>query len=130
MQGTEDEPGIIPRSLEKLTQLLASFPRSGSDSGSKQRASISFSFLEIYNEKVFDLLNPKNTDLPIREDKGYLVYNLSSPNLYSFLRKIFIPHLAEVPISTFEAFQESYQNACKNRCVIEGKPNFIFPIQL
>ena len=71
MQGNEDEPGIIPRSLDKLTQLLESFPRSGSDSGSKQQASISFSFLEIYNEKVFDLLNPKNTDLPIRDDKGY-----------------------------------------------------------
>ena len=39
------------------------------------------SYLEIYNEKVYDLLEPKEADLPIREDAS---------------KNILIPGLAEV----------------------------------
>lgn len=95
MQGSNDQPGIIPRSIEKLLQLQES---------SYPQATLFVSYLEIYNEKVYDLLaKDKDTilqDLPIREDQA---------------RKIVIPNLSEVPINSMDEFRKTYERGCKNR---------------
>lgn len=52
MQGTESDPGVIPRSAEHLLSLLK-LPE-------YSNAELSMSYLEIYNEKVYDLLQPKD----------------------------------------------------------------------
>lgn len=48
--GTNDEPGIVPRFTEDLFGLTEYLPNS--------QFSISCSFFEIYNETIYDLLNP------------------------------------------------------------------------
>jgi len=49
------------------------------DPPAKRDIKISMSFIEIYNEKVYDLLIPKDHDLPIREDanRNIFVSNLA-----------------------------------------------------
>jgi kinesin family protein 22 len=97
MQGSEEEPGIIPRSIAQIMQMA-----------NDDESSVTVSYLEIYNEKVYDLLQPKEQDLPIREDQNH---------------NIFIPNLAEVPIQSVSDFEVAYQNGCKNRTVAATKLN-------
>lgn len=52
MMGTVDEPGIIPKLCSDL------FFRIESDIQSNSLYKVEVSFMEIYNEKVYDLLNP------------------------------------------------------------------------
>lgn len=99
MQGTGSQPGIIPRSVEQVLKLK---------SDCKTIISITASYLEIYNEKVYDLLNTSNEDLPVRQDAT---------------GNIFIPKLEEVPIESIEDFQKTYDMGCKNRTVGATKLN-------
>lgn len=66
MMGTEEELGIIPRSVNNVFDYI------------KQAVNREFllrvSYLEIYNESIRDLLNPKNENLRIHEDKVRGVY--------------------------------------------------------
>ncbi len=69
MQGTAAEPGIIPRSVDTVLKLIKSIEEN--DKKAKSQAlpyTVSISYYEIYNEKLFDLLEAKESDLPIRED--------------------------------------------------------------
>ncbi|RKO88198.1 P-loop containing nucleoside triphosphate hydrolase protein [Blyttiomyces helicus] len=64
MMGSKDEKGIIPRACEEL------FDRIGTLSVASNTAfTVEVSYLEIYNERVRDLLNPstKATNLRVRE---------------------------------------------------------------
>ena len=55
---THDESeGLIPRSIKYLWTRMAQ---------SSDRYSVKASFLEIYNEQINDLLNPKKTNLNCR----------------------------------------------------------------
>ncbi|ODN04869.1 Kinesin-like protein KIF16B, partial [Orchesella cincta] len=63
MLGSKDEPGIIPRLCQSLwDKLKAKYPATGGKPG----FSMEVSFLEIYREKVRDLLNPEKS-LKLRE---------------------------------------------------------------
>jgi kinesin family protein 22 len=63
--------------------------------------SVTFSYLEIYQEKVIDLLSPgTGTDLPIRED-----YN----------HNIVVAGLSEKVISSVDDFTEYFAPASNNR---------------
>ena len=64
MQGTSEQPGIIYRAVERIIQRM-----NQKDEGTNT-SSLSISYLEIYNEKVFDLIQPKEQDLHIREDQN------------------------------------------------------------
>lgn len=88
IQGSEKDPGVIPRTLKFLLE---------------NKVLIKFSMFEIYNEKTLDLLNTKSTnDLQIREDSN---------------KRIIIESLTEVDIKSFDQFMSLYVNACKNRKV-------------
>ncbi len=76
--GDEILRGIIPRTIEHL------FAKISSESEAGNKFLIALSYLEIYNEKVFDLLGPRagkpgrRIDLPIRLCKsGFHVPELS-----------------------------------------------------
>ncbi|KAF7683518.1 Kinesin-like protein KIF15 [Astathelohania contejeani] len=62
IQGTSNEEGIVPRTLN----FLYNHP---------SNAKIKISFIEVYNENIFDLLDPVKKDIQIREDlsRGVLV---------------------------------------------------------
>ena len=68
--------------------------------GSPLRHCVYMSYLEIYNEKVYDLLDPSETSLNIREDHS---------------RNVVIPNLAQVEVKSKEEFADNYHRGCSNR---------------
>lgn len=83
MQGSGEKPGIIPRTAKKLFEEM--LPKQ------KNKCVVWVSYLEIYNEKILDLLDPRNTDLPIREDSN---------------RNIFVPGLTRQQVDNLHQFHE------------------------
>jgi hypothetical protein len=76
IQGTKSEPGSLPRLVNEVMSRL--------DSGDNSGCSLSFSMLEIYQEKVYDLLTKSKSKLNIREINGRVeVPNLSVHTLAS-----------------------------------------------
>ena len=63
----EEERGIIPRMVRGFFDKIA-------DSPEDVEFAIRVSFLEIYNEKIRDLLDPKKNNLKIHESKQHGIY--------------------------------------------------------
>ncbi|KAJ2643166.1 hypothetical protein GGF44_001303, partial [Coemansia sp. RSA 1694] len=102
IQGTETEPGIIPRAVEHI------FMHQQRDAYDYD---IRISYYEIYKEAVFDLLKPHDPSfagLPIREDAN---------------RKIFVAGLSEKRVTSYEQFDSIYQKASGNRRTASTKLN-------
>jgi len=104
MEGSSDSPGIIPRAVRELFQLLASRPdfasltpssntsSSSSSSSSSSTSSapvltLTLSYLQIYNESILDLLvdgNSKSEKLEVRQSpEGNIVPGLTAVNVVS-----------------------------------------------
>lgn len=62
MQGTQNDPGIIPRSAQLLFKKLEAKPHA---------STVRISYLEIYNERVADLLHPDTPEVTLRDDPVY-----------------------------------------------------------
>ncbi|TDG98085.1 hypothetical protein EPR50_G00214450 [Perca flavescens] len=101
MMGSSDQPGVIPRAVSEVFKLVKA-----EDEGWDY--SIGMSYLEIYNEKVLDLLSPSSQDLPIREDKD---------------KNILIPGLTLSTISSFSDFDKHFVPASLNRTTASTKLN-------
>ncbi|XP_025867179.2 kinesin-like protein KIF22 [Vulpes vulpes] len=98
MLGSPEQPGVIPRALMDLLQLT----REEGGEGRPWALSVTMSYLEIYQEKVLDLLEPTSGDLVIREDcRG----------------NILIPGLMQKPITSFADFERHFLPASRNRTV-------------
>uniref|UniRef100_A0A8C5P4K7 Kinesin-like protein n=2 Tax=Jaculus jaculus TaxID=51337 RepID=A0A8C5P4K7_JACJA len=98
MLGSPEQPGVIPRALMDLLQLT----REEGAEGRPWNLSVTMSYLEIYQEKVLDLLDPASGDLVIREDcRG----------------NILIPGLTQKPITSFSDFERHFLPASGNRTV-------------
>ncbi|CAB0038824.1 unnamed protein product, partial [Trichogramma brassicae] len=70
MMGTASEPGIIPLAVEHMFDAIAETCH--------REFLLRVSYLEIYNEKVNDLLDTSATDLKLREDSNGYVQVLNS----------------------------------------------------
>ncbi|XP_061481800.1 kinesin-like protein KIF13B isoform X2 [Rhineura floridana] len=70
MMGTADQPGLIPRLCSTL------FERAQAEENEEQSFKVEVSYMEIYNEKVRDLLDPKGSrqSLKVREHSVYGPY--------------------------------------------------------
>ena len=80
---SESEKGINPRMVEKVFEKIQ-------DASEDLLFTLSVSYMEIYMERVRDLLNPGNDNLPIHEEKGKGVYvkglvELSVASVYEVL---------------------------------------------
>ncbi|KAM4632597.1 kinesin-like protein KIF22 isoform 2-T2 [Discoglossus pictus] len=106
MLGNPKQPGVIPRAVRDLFQITRA--EDATPEGDNWSYSITMSYVEIYQEKVMDLLEPKNKDLPIREDKDH---------------NILIPGLTQKTISSFADFDEHFIPASLNRTVASTKLN-------
>ncbi|XP_075035038.1 kinesin-like protein KIF22 isoform X1 [Mixophyes fleayi] len=106
MLGNPNQPGVIPRAVKDLLQMT----RAASSTTEEENwtYTLTMSYVEIYQEKVMDLLEPKNKDLPIREDKDH---------------KILIPGVTQKTITTFSDFDEHFIPASQNRTVASTKLN-------
>lgn len=58
MMGSGDQPGLIPRLCSAL------FERTQNEQQEEENFTVEVSYMEIYNEKVRDLLDPKGYDPP------------------------------------------------------------------
>ncbi|XP_067884608.1 kinesin-like protein KIF22 [Heterodontus francisci] len=106
MLGSPEQPGVVPRALLDIFRMT----REQSDqlSGPSWTFAISMSYLEIYQEKVLDLLETRHQDLPIREDKD---------------KNIFIPNLTQQTISSFVEFERYFLPATQKRTTASTKLN-------
>ncbi|XP_051927847.1 kinesin-like protein KIF22 isoform X1 [Hippocampus zosterae] len=103
MLGNSTQPGVIPRAVGEVFNLV-----NAQDEDEAWDYSIGMSYLEIYNEKVLDLLSPSSQDLPIREDKD---------------KNILIPGLTHTMISSFSDFERHFVPANLNRTTASTKLN-------
>ncbi|KAJ1502598.1 Kinesin- protein 12, partial [Coelomomyces lativittatus] len=64
-----DSQGIIPRSLAHIYHMIKQ--------NSLRKFKVRTSFLEVYNEQMYDLLTPSNTILPLRwrKKQGFYAEN-------------------------------------------------------
>ncbi|KAJ7314068.1 hypothetical protein JRQ81_005992 [Phrynocephalus forsythii] len=102
MLGTPDQPGVIPRAVRDVLQMTRN------DSSDGWKYSVSMSYLEIYQEKVLDLLKPSLHDLPIREDRNH---------------NILVPGLTQKEITSFADFESCFLPASCNRTVASTQLN-------
>ena len=73
MFGTESNPGIVPRTCKHIFSCLTN-----------AEYNIKCSFLEIYREKIRDLLDPESKDLKLRQNiKGVYVHGLKEKLVYN-----------------------------------------------
>lgn len=87
MQGSKEQPGIIPRTVRALFDKKSEI--------SQFDISFSLSYMEIYKDEVYDLLVPRDTaqKLPVREDGAGVV---------------FVANLTWKPISSVSEFDGIY----------------------
>ncbi|XP_063839376.1 kinesin-like protein KIF18A [Ostrinia nubilalis] len=64
MIGSAEHPGITYLTMEHLFYTINSFEKD-------REFDIGVSYIEVYNENVYDLLKPSNTPLQLREDSKY-----------------------------------------------------------
>lgn len=105
MEGCPGCPGMIPQSLAYLFARLSL--------AALQKRGLLLSFLEIYNEKVYDLLVTQNAsgqmpDLAIREDAH---------------KNILVPHMTKVPVTTLADFERWWAIGRRNRSTAATKLN-------
>jgi kinesin family protein 22 len=75
VQGTESNPGLLPRLVKEILETTQQ------DSGDSD---LQVSMLEIYQEKIFDLLGKRKDKLSIRDGNGRVeVVKLSSHSITS-----------------------------------------------
>ena len=98
--------GMIPLTVQYVLASLKKNTRSGLTSGT----AVCVSYLEIYREKVYDLLapNPAGSDLPIREDAH---------------KNIIVPDLTAVPIANLTEFDRLWTRGVGNRRTAATKLN-------
>ncbi|RMX60986.1 hypothetical protein pdam_00014198 [Pocillopora damicornis] len=95
MVGSPDEPGLIPRCAAELFKLIDTHHQ---DPTVPWKYKVLFSYLEIYQEKIEDLLDLNKDDLLIRQDQQ---------------QNIFIPNLTEMEIETLGEFMSLKTAATK-----------------
>lgn len=94
MCGTEENPGIIPRVahtlLSRYVEALSTL----------FKTKVSMLYVEVYNEKVYDLLSDSKEPMPVREDAN---------------GKVVIPGLTEKQIKTEEEFTKLFREGNQRR---------------
>ncbi|ADV20465.1 microtubule motor protein [Cryptococcus gattii E566] len=101
MQGTKEEPGLIPRAVKAILQRRAIFPAS---------INISMSYVEILKDEVYDLLGSRT-----EPRKREIRMSAGGQNV--------IADLVHQRISSWEEFEAIYDTASKTRKTASTKLN-------
>ncbi|KAF9196177.1 hypothetical protein BGZ49_002890 [Haplosporangium sp. Z 27] len=91
----EDTKGIIPRIVDQIFASIIASP-------STMEYTVKVSYMEIYMEKIRDLLNPVNDNLPIHEEKN---------------RGVYVKGLFEVYVSSISEIHEVMRRGGNSRMV-------------
>lgn len=106
IQGSVDNPGLIPRCMQAIFKQREIFLASGleNSNGRLHRFEVRISYMEIYLESVFDLLRPRDpkakAGLAVREDAN---------------RNVFVSGLEKKLVNCFSEFEAEFSKGCKNR---------------
>ncbi|XP_064651713.1 kinesin-like protein KIF13A isoform X3 [Lineus longissimus] len=106
MMGTMNDQGVIPRLCDSLFQQVASLDKEDPDLSCK----VEVSYMEIYNEKVHDLLDPKGGkhNLRVRE------HNILGP---------YVDGLSQLVVTSFEDIDTLMSEGNKSRTVAATNMN-------
>ncbi|XP_037749777.1 kinesin-like protein KIF13B isoform X2 [Chelonia mydas] len=104
MMGTADKPGLIPRLCSGL------FERAQKEENEEQSFKVEVSYLEIYNEKVRDLLDPKGSrqSLKVRE------HNVFGP---------YVDGLSKLAVASYKDIESLMSEGNKSRTVAATNMN-------
>lgn len=94
MCGTKEAPGIIWQMAESL------FGKCAEILGALFSIEMSVAYMEIYNEKVYDLLSPEMRPLPVRDDSD---------------GKVVVQGLTEKKVENIEEFRDAFAQGAKKR---------------
>ncbi|KAJ3185366.1 hypothetical protein HDU85_001416 [Gaertneriomyces sp. JEL0708] len=97
----EELKGLTPRIVESIFSTIFSSPP-------HMEFTVKVSYMEIYMEKIRDLLNPSSDNLPLKEEKGKGVY---------------VKGLLEVFVGSVDEVYEALRVGQKNRMVASTKMN-------
>jgi len=113
MQGNESHPGIIPRMVDSLFDRFLYDPKF-----ENTQFTVQIQYIEIYKEKIQDLLNINNRDLKVRQhkNKGVFVQNCSN---------VFASSPEEVQIF-FEQGQSNRAVGCTNMNAHSSRSHSVF----
>ncbi|KAG9403602.1 hypothetical protein AC1031_006243 [Aphanomyces cochlioides] len=133
---TKSQAGIIPRAIKDIFAGLITMNASG-----KQQSALFCSFVQIYNENIYDLLRDVNMDRPlaIHEDRmnGIYVEGLSEyavQNVHDCLsllqageenRAVRSTHMNQVSSRSHSAFQLFLETKRKDGTTIKSKFNLV-----
>ncbi|KAK2508828.1 hypothetical protein MC885_021689 [Smutsia gigantea] len=104
MMGTADQPGLIPRLCSGL------FERAQKEENEEQSFKVEVSYMEIYNEKVRDLLDPKGSrqTLKVRE------HNVLGP---------YVDGLSKLAVTSYKDIESLMSEGNKSRTVAATNMN-------
>uniref|UniRef100_A0A674JPW6 Kinesin family member 13B n=1 Tax=Terrapene triunguis TaxID=2587831 RepID=A0A674JPW6_9SAUR len=104
MMGTADQPGLIPRLCSGL------FERAQKEENEEQSFKVEVSYMEIYNEKVRDLLDPKGSrqSLKVRE------HNVFGP---------YVDGLSKLAVASYKDIESLMSEGNKSRTVAATNMN-------
>ncbi|XP_044934313.1 kinesin-like protein KIF13B isoform X1 [Mustela putorius furo] len=104
MMGTADQPGLIPRLCSGL------FERTQKEENEEQSFKVEVSYMEIYNEKVRDLLDPKGSrqTLKVRE------HNVLGP---------YVDGLSKLAVTSYKDIESLMSEGNKSRTVAATNMN-------
>lgn len=101
VRGNEELQGVIPRMFDFLFDLI-------SNADKDIEFTIKCSYLEIYMEKIMDLLDAKKTNLQVKEDKT---------------KGLYIQDATEVYVSTTDEMMDVMNAGSQNRSVAATRMN-------
>lgn len=83
MKGTKTNPGVIPLTLKYIFEYFENIQSKNKER--KFESKISLNYIEIYNEKINDLLKRGNTDLTLRTklDKSLWIEDLTEAEVFT-----------------------------------------------
>lgn len=129
LKGSDKKPGLATLATAEILSMAE-----------KNGKSIAISFYEVYQEHVHDLLDPKQPEVLVLEDKGKIQYKglsqascmlLSSidldnnvrTNVFGFLFVMFLFYFFQVPIKSITEFHKLYLSWCDSRKSVQKMAN-------
>lgn len=91
MQGTKERPGVMPLAMSSIITMAET-----------TQSSVEISYYEVYMDRCYDLLEPKNKEVPVLEDSE---------------GRVQLRGLAQIRINSLEEFQEVFNYGCLRRKV-------------
>jgi kinesin family protein 5 len=98
---SDDKKGIIPRMMSYLFETIL-------NSSEHIEFNVKVSFLELYNEKLQDLLDPRKNNLQIKEDKA---------------KGIFVQDATEIYVTSAEQMKQVHKSGFESRTIAATRMN-------